>query len=105
VVPGTTTPSLNAYDHFRRHGADFPDVYNATQYVKKATDFLHNPPPTMLPFTRKSNVDIVRYDPVTDYFATMMADGTPMTFYVPDPTKHRKPTNLDCFLDLKAKQS
>ena len=35
--------------------------------------------------------------PETDTFGVRTADGTPRTMYVPDPTVHGYPTNLDYF--------
>jgi RHS repeat-associated protein len=37
------SPVQNAYGHYKKHGNEFPDVKNANDYVKKATDFVQNP--------------------------------------------------------------
>ncbi|WP_157756646.1 hypothetical protein [Plantactinospora sp. KBS50] len=86
----------NAYGHYKKHGAEFPDVQNSLQYVNKAKDWFNNPTGTTLTRTR-GNGDVVRFDPQTDYFGVMTKDGTPRTFFRPDPAQHGYPTNLDYF--------
>jgi pyocin large subunit-like protein len=39
----------------------------------------------------------VRFDPETDYFGVMTKDGTPKTFFKPDPAQHGYESNLDYF--------
>jgi hypothetical protein len=86
----------NAYGHFVKHGGEFDDVQNSLQYVRKARGWFDNPTSTTLSRTR-SNGDVVRFDPETDYFGVMTKDGTPRTFFRPDPAQHGYPTNLDYF--------
>lgn len=90
------TSAQNAYRHYKDHHADFPDVQNALQYVQKATDWLHNPPPEA-DFCFRPNGDFVVFDETTDYFGVMTKDGVPRTFYKPNPAVHGEPTNLDYF--------
>ena len=66
------------------------------QYVKKARDWFDNPPSSTQTNTR-ANGDVVRFDPDTNYFGVMKADGTPKTFFVPDPAQHGYPTNMDYY--------
>jgi hypothetical protein len=47
--------------------------------------------------TIRPNGDVVRYDPTTDEFGVVNADGTIRTYYKPDPAVHGYPTNLDYF--------
>ncbi|MFC3384354.1 outer membrane protein assembly factor BamB family protein [Couchioplanes azureus] len=91
------TSAENAFGHYKDHGKDFPDVQNALQYARKARDWFDNPTPTTLTKVRDWNGDVVRFDPETDYFGVMTKDGTPRTFYKPDPEQHGFPTNLDYF--------
>ncbi|GAA2896456.1 DUF6531 domain-containing protein [Nonomuraea rubra] len=86
----------NAYDHWARHGSDFPHLNNAKEYVEEATDFLTGSHPGVLTKTR-SNGDVVRYDPQTEQFGVATAQGVPRTYYKPDPQRHPHPTNLDYF--------
>ncbi|HEX8347157.1 MAG TPA: polymorphic toxin-type HINT domain-containing protein, partial [Actinoplanes sp.] len=90
------TAAENAYGHYKKHGAEFSDVQNSLQYVNKARDWFANPSSSVRARTR-GNGDVVRFDPNTDYFGVMTRDGTPKTFFVPDPTKHGYATNLDYF--------
>jgi RHS repeat-associated protein len=88
----------NAFDHWAKHRGDFPELQNAKQYVERARDFLHNPPSSALTKVR-ANGDTVVYDPATNIFGIMDANGVPRTMYRPDPAKHGFPTNLDYFYD------
>jgi RHS repeat-associated protein len=91
-----STAAQNAYRHFLDHGADF-GAKNAVEYAKMAKDFLHNPGATTLTITRRSNGDIVRFDPSNNFFGVMDRNGTPRTFYKPDPAVHGYPSNLEYF--------
>jgi filamentous hemagglutinin len=75
------TPAQNAFKHFQDHGADFGAI-NALDYVRKAQDFLWNPPGGTLTKIR-TNGDVLRYNPFTNTFGIMDANGTPRTFYKP----------------------
>jgi filamentous hemagglutinin len=86
----------NAFEHFRKHRSEFPEIQNATQYVKKAHEFLNNPPSGAL-IKIRSNGEVVIYDPTTNTFGIRLPDGTPKTMFRPDPAAHGYPTNLDYF--------
>ncbi len=90
------TSAQNALRHFDDHGAQFPDVTNATEYVAKAQDFLRTPPGGTLTRVR-SNGDVVRYHPGSNTFGVMDASGAPRTLFRPDPSVHGHATNLDYF--------
>jgi pyocin large subunit-like protein len=62
----------NALRHFNDHGADFPDVQNAMEYVAKAQDFLRTPSGGTLTRIR-SNGDVVRYHPGSNTFGVMVS--------------------------------
>jgi hypothetical protein len=89
------TSVQNAFKHFNAHGGDF-SAENAVDYIRKAREFLHNPPAGVLTKIRDTG-DVVRFDPVTETFGVMDKNGVPRTFYVPDPAEHGFPTNLDYF--------
>ncbi|WP_206540014.1 hypothetical protein, partial [Ruegeria sp. ANG-R] len=86
----------NASGHWTKHGAEFPEYSNATQYVQGAQGFLRNPPAGTLTSTR-ANGDVVRYNPSTNTFGVMTSDGTPRTMFRPSPSQHGYPSNLDYF--------
>jgi hypothetical protein len=93
------TAVQNAWRHYVDHGADF-GAQNAIDYVKKAKDFLNNPPPGTLTKVRVGGLkdgDVLRYHPATNTFGIMDKNGVPRTFYKPDPAVHGYPTNLDYF--------
>ncbi|GAB2580294.1 hypothetical protein GCM10027190_32380 [Spirosoma areae] len=72
----------NAFGHFKKHGAEFPEFYNAKQYVEGAKNFLHNSPTGTLMKTR-TNGDILKYHPVTNTFGVMDASGVLRTMFRP----------------------
>jgi hypothetical protein len=89
------TAAENASRHFADHGTKV-GAKHVAEYVNKAHDFLHNPPPGTLTKVRP-NGDVVRYDPQTNTFGVMDANGVPRTFFKPDPAVHGQPSNLDYF--------
>jgi hypothetical protein len=86
----------NAYNHWVKHGEDFPNLMNAKQYVEQAKSFLRNPGPDVQG-TVRDNGDVVRFDSNTQEFGAMTEEGTPRTYYRPDPDSHGYPTNQDYF--------
>src|SRR5690606_35069476 len=42
----------NAFGHWKKHGAEFPEFINAKQYVEGAKSFMHNSPAGTLIKTR-----------------------------------------------------
>jgi len=86
----------NAFQHWKKHGTEFPEFKNAKQYAEGAKDFLHSPPTGTLSKVR-SNGDVVRYNQSTNTFGIMDANGVPRTMYRPDAAKHGYPSNLDYF--------
>lgn len=96
-TPGTPgDPVKNAYRHWVEHRSDFPHLNNAKEYVEAAHRFLNNPPSTALTKTRP-NGELVVYDPVSDIFGVRTSAGVPKTMFIPDPSVHGYPTNLDYF--------
>lgn len=73
----------NAFSHFKKHGSEFPGIQNSKQYVEKAKDFLSNPPKGTLT-KKRSNGDILRYDPKTNTFGVQRSDGAPRTMFKPE---------------------
>jgi RHS repeat-associated protein len=83
--------------HFRDHGADF-DAPNAQEYEMLAKGFLTGKAgPGVLEGTRSVSGEVVRFDPVTNAFGVIKADGTVKTYFVPSPSVHRYANNLDYF--------
>jgi pyocin large subunit-like protein len=92
---GGTGPE-NAKGHYEKHGGEFPEYPNATQYAKGAKEFLNDPPAGSLSKVRP-NGETVIYDPATNTFGVKTAGGVPKTMFRPNPTKHGYPTNKDYF--------
>jgi len=72
----------NAFGHWKKHGAEFPEFLNAKQYVKGAWKFMHKSPSGTLIKTR-ANGDILKYHPKTNTFGVMNASGVPRTIFRP----------------------
>src|SRR5205814_700526 len=68
-------PIDNALRHFADHGAEF-GARDPLDYVRQAQDFLRNLPGNALTKVRP-NGDVVRFDPTTDTFGVMDANGAP----------------------------
>ncbi len=73
----------NAFQHWIKHGREFPNLQNAKQYVEAAQEFVTNPPPGTLSKLRASG-DTILYNPVTNTFAVKTADGVPRTMFKPN---------------------
>jgi pyocin large subunit-like protein len=71
---------LNLEDHFVRHGKDF-GAKTAEEYMKKAEDFLKNPPKgTEMKVLQNGEMKL--WNQSTRQFAAYLADGTPKTMYI-----------------------
>lgn len=88
------TSVQNAYNHWTKHGKEFPELYNSKQYVDHARKFYQNPGVLT---KRRANGEYVCYHPDANIFGTYTKDWIPKTMYKPDPMKHRYPTNLEYF--------
>lgn len=95
--PKNETSAQNALRQFGDHGAEFPDIANATEYVAKAQDFLRTPPGGTLTRVRPNNGDVVRYHPGSNTFGVMNANGAPRSLFRPDPAEHGYASNPDYF--------
>ncbi len=88
-------PAKNAYQHFRKHGADF-GFNQAEQYYKAAHDFVTSPPAGTLSVVQQDG-DMIFYNPDLNWFAVKTRDGVPRTLFKPDPKIHGFATNMDYF--------
>lgn len=64
----------NAFEHWQKHGAEFPEFQNANQYVEGAHRFFSSPPAGTLTKTRP-NGDTLFYNPGNNTFGVQAADG------------------------------
>ncbi|MBO1111680.1 VENN motif pre-toxin domain-containing protein [Bordetella petrii] len=76
-----TSPE-NALAHWTKHGSEFPEYSNASQYIEGAQNFVSNPPTNVLTKTR-ANGDMLLYDPASNIFAVKASDGAPRTMFRP----------------------
>lgn len=79
----SSTALENALGHWNKHKAEYPALKNAMEYVQATFNFLHNSPKGTLVKTR-SNGDILKYNPKTNDFGVMDANGTPRTMFKPN---------------------
>ncbi|MFP9114684.1 RHS repeat-associated core domain-containing protein [Flavobacterium sp. RHBU_3] len=77
------SPVQNAFNHWKKHGAEFPEFSNAKQYVEGVRDFFHNPPSGVLNKVR-GNGDVLQYHPATNTFGVTTGSGTPRTMFRPN---------------------
>jgi hypothetical protein len=74
---------VNAWEHYKKHRHEFPNIANAVDYVKKTKKFVKNPPQGTLVKFRARNGDTLFYHEATNTFAIMDKHGTPRTMYKP----------------------
>jgi hypothetical protein len=72
----------NAFEHWQKHGAEFPEFQNAKQYVEGAESFFSSPPAGTLTKTRP-NGDTLFYNPGNNTFGVQAVDGAPRTMFRP----------------------
>jgi pyocin large subunit-like protein len=83
--------------HFKDHGSDF-GAKTPAEYEQQANSFLNGPKGQgVLEKVRLGSGDTVRYNPATEEFGVVRADGTIRTYFRPDPAVHHFATNLDYF--------
>ena len=71
----------NAFGHWQKHSAEFPELANAKQYVEAAQAMATNPPSGAL--TKMRGTDTLIYDPSTNIFLVSTVDGVPRTMFKP----------------------
>lgn len=76
------TAVQNAFSHWKKHAAEFPEYLNAKQYAQGAKNFLSNSPKGTLTKVR-SNGDILKYHPGSNTFGVMNSSGVPRTMFRP----------------------
>lgn len=83
----SSTPSLsaeqNALQHWQKHGAEFPEFRDATQYIEGARWFFQTPPAGTL-FKSRPNGDRLFYHPASNTFGVQASNGAPRTMFRPD---------------------
>jgi pyocin large subunit-like protein len=83
----SSTPQMsareNAEHHWRKHGAEFPELKSAADYEAAAHAFVSHPPPGTLT-KHESDGDTLFYNPASNTFAVRRRDGAPRTMFKPD---------------------
>ena len=72
----------NAYNHWKKHGSEFPELANSKEYIDATHDFVNNPPEGTMTKTR-SNGDILLYHPKSNTLGIKSKDGAPRTMFKP----------------------
>ncbi|MCB1075530.1 MAG: hypothetical protein KDK59_08365 [Simkania sp.] len=71
----------NAFKHWKKHGAEFPELLNAKQYVEQAHNYLENI--SHLLTKVRPNGDVFIYDIKTNFFVVYTINGVPKTMFKP----------------------
>jgi len=79
---GRDGSARNAEEHWRKHGAEFPEYHSAEEYEAGALAFVRSPPPGTL--TKRDGGDTLFYNPDSNTFAVADPRGRPRTFFRPD---------------------
>ncbi|MDR5760872.1 RHS repeat-associated core domain-containing protein [Caballeronia sp. LZ035] len=77
------SPAENAFGHWQKHRAEFPELQNAKQYLEAAHELIQNPPAGTLMKMRIGTGDRLFYNPSDNTFVSSLADGTPKTMFRP----------------------
>ncbi len=72
----------NAFGHWKKHGAEFPELQNSKQYADAVREFVTSPPAGTLTKTRP-NGDVLFFNPQTNTFAVRASNGAPRTMFRP----------------------
>lgn len=72
----------NAYSHYLQHGAEFPELKNAKEYVEAAHKFVTNPPAGTLTKVRP-NGEKLFYNSESNIFVATTKTGEPKTMFKP----------------------
>ncbi len=100
--PGSGTGAVfldgvTTQNHIDRHGSDF-GAQSAAEYLRQADDFMTGPPAVgTLERVRLVDGALVRFNPDTDEFGVLHANGLLGTYFRPDPTRHGLVDNLAYF--------
>ena len=81
-VPQASWSPGNLESHWAKHGMEFPEYHNATEYGNGALYFFARPPPGTLRKVRE-NGDRLYYHVNSNTFGVTTADGTPKTMFRP----------------------
>lgn len=84
-------------EHFDKHNHDFGAV-DELHYQRLADAFLGGPlGPTAHECVRRSDGCTLRYDHVTQEYGVLASDNYILSYYKPDPRKHKQRTNMGYF--------
>ncbi|WP_245951837.1 hypothetical protein [Paracidovorax anthurii] len=71
----------NAFGHWKKHAAEFPELINSKQYVETAKSLVANPPADAL--TKARGAEMLIYDQATNTFLVRGVNGAPKTMFRP----------------------
>ena len=71
----------NAFGHWQKHAAEFPELANAKQYAETARSLVTSPPTGAL--TKARGTETLIYDQATNTFLVRGANGAPKTMFRP----------------------
>ena len=81
--------------HYKKHGKEF-EANSKEEYLKMASNFVESKNPDIL--TRVcSDGKTYRYNPNTNELCAISKDNVLKTYFKPDPSVHKYPTNMDYF--------
>ena len=86
----------NAFNHWKNHRKEFPEILNSKQYVERTWDFIKKPPIGTLQKVR-TNGDKMLYNPNSNIFVIANQKSIPRTMFKPDIKIHEYPSNLEYF--------
>ena len=75
------TPVQNAFEHWKDHRNEFPELFNAKQYVESSRGLFQYSEGTLTKI--RSNGEILSYQTQSNTFGAFTKDGVPKTMFRP----------------------
>jgi pyocin large subunit-like protein len=75
------TSVQNAFKHWKDHKNEFPELFNAKQYVERSHSLFQHSEKTLTKI--RSNGEILYYQPTSNTFGAFTKDGVPKTMFRP----------------------
>ncbi|TAA74141.1 MAG: RHS repeat-associated core domain-containing protein [Candidatus Electronema aureum] len=92
----------SAFNHWKKHGDEFPEFNNAKEYVEGAKKFISDPPKGTISVDMKNGGKMF-YNQETNTFAISNSEGVPETMFKPDVSDHGLNDNMAYWLQEVAK--
>ena len=84
-------------EHFIRHGHEFGVILTESEYENRADAFMFGPQPWHVLECVRPQGGFARYSQVAQEYGTVNSRGFLSTYFIPDPARHGKASNLEYY--------